>query len=154
MTFNQGACGVETATTDLGFTKADVTAAFTSVGVSCATTPPAGRHKLRPSEGLLHVLGRQPDRQLHGWRWLHPDLQQHHRYNIHNRTGSGTDNITKTVTLNLSTELLNGTWKLRVNDNAAGDTGYINNCGACPFVTRCVTGRKRARSGPGPRNET
>ena len=47
-------------------------------------------------------------------------------YNIHNRTGSGTDNINKTVTLNLSTELLNGTWKLRVNDNAAGDTGYIN----------------------------
>ena len=35
-TFNQGACGVETAATDLGFTKADVTAAFTSVGVSCA----------------------------------------------------------------------------------------------------------------------
>ncbi len=34
--FNQGACGVETATTDLGFTKADVTAAFSSVGVSCS----------------------------------------------------------------------------------------------------------------------
>ncbi len=47
-------------------------------------------------------------------------------YNIHNRTGSGTDNINKTVTLNLSTEVLNGTWKLRVNDNAAGDVGYIN----------------------------
>ncbi len=47
-------------------------------------------------------------------------------YNIHNRTGSGTDNINKTMTLNLSSELLNGTWKLRVNDNGAGDTGYIN----------------------------
>ena len=47
-------------------------------------------------------------------------------YNIHNRTGSGTDNINKTVTLNLSSETLNGTWKLRVNDNANGDTGYIN----------------------------
>jgi hypothetical protein len=47
-------------------------------------------------------------------------------YNIHNRTGSGTDNVIKTVTLNLSSELLNGTWKLRVNDNAGGDTGYIN----------------------------
>jgi PKD repeat protein len=35
-TFNSGACGVETAATDLGFTKADVTAAFTLVGVSCA----------------------------------------------------------------------------------------------------------------------
>jgi serine protease len=47
-------------------------------------------------------------------------------YNIHNRTGTSTDNINKTVTLNLSTEVLNGTWKLRVNDNAGGDTGYIN----------------------------
>lgn len=34
-TFNQGACGVETAATDLGYTKADVTAAFTAVGVAC-----------------------------------------------------------------------------------------------------------------------
>lgn len=47
-------------------------------------------------------------------------------YNIHNRTGAGTDNFKKTVTLNLSSEVLNGTWRLRVNDNAAGDTGYIN----------------------------
>ena len=40
-TFNQGACGVETAATDLGYTAADVTAAFTGVGVSCGgTTPP------------------------------------------------------------------------------------------------------------------
>jgi Zn-dependent metalloprotease/PKD repeat protein len=35
-TFNTGACGVETAATDLGYTKADVTAAFTLVGVSCS----------------------------------------------------------------------------------------------------------------------
>ncbi|WP_254776721.1 proprotein convertase P-domain-containing protein [Lysobacter sp. cf310] len=47
-------------------------------------------------------------------------------YNIHNRTGGSADNVAKTVTLNLSTEALNGTWKLRVNDNAGGDTGYIN----------------------------
>ncbi|MFT4180074.1 MAG: M4 family metallopeptidase [Thermomonas sp.] len=36
-TFNQGACGVETAAQDLGYTKADVTAAFASVGVACAS---------------------------------------------------------------------------------------------------------------------
>jgi Zn-dependent metalloprotease len=40
-TFNQGACGVENAATNRGYTKADVTAAFQAVGVSCAT-PPAG----------------------------------------------------------------------------------------------------------------
>jgi pseudolysin/vibriolysin len=35
-TFNSGACGVETAAQDLGLNKADVTAAFNGVGVSCA----------------------------------------------------------------------------------------------------------------------
>ncbi|WP_407910560.1 M4 family metallopeptidase [Lysobacter claricitrinus] len=35
-TFNSGACGVETAATDLGLNKADVTAAFNVVGVSCS----------------------------------------------------------------------------------------------------------------------
>ncbi len=35
-TYNQAACGVQTAATDLGYAVADVTAAFTSVGVSCA----------------------------------------------------------------------------------------------------------------------
>jgi len=47
-------------------------------------------------------------------------------YNIHNRTGAGTDNINKTVTLNLSSEALNGTWNLRVNDNGTLDTGRID----------------------------
>jgi serine protease len=47
-------------------------------------------------------------------------------YNLHNRTGSGTDNIKKTYTVNLSSEALNGTWKLRAADRAAVDTGYIN----------------------------
>ena len=39
-TFNAGACGVEKAATDKGYNKADVTAAFAAVGVSCGTTPP------------------------------------------------------------------------------------------------------------------
>ncbi|MDR0183330.1 proprotein convertase P-domain-containing protein [Lysobacter arvi] len=47
-------------------------------------------------------------------------------YNVHNRSGGSADNVNKTVTFNLSSEPLNGTWKLRVNDNAAGDTGYLN----------------------------
>jgi hypothetical protein len=47
-------------------------------------------------------------------------------YNIHNRTGGSTDNIVKTVTANLSSEALLGTWTLRVNDNARQDTGFIN----------------------------
>ena len=47
-------------------------------------------------------------------------------YNIHNRTGGSADNVTGTFIKNLSTEALNGTWKLRVNDNAAGDVGKID----------------------------
>ena len=47
-------------------------------------------------------------------------------YTLSNRAGGSADNLVATYALNLSTEALNGTWKLRVNDNAAGDTGYIN----------------------------
>lgn len=47
-------------------------------------------------------------------------------YVLHNRAGGSADNIIQTFTVNLSSEPLNGTWKLRVNDNAGGDVGYIN----------------------------
>ncbi|MGE3104099.1 MAG: CehA/McbA family metallohydrolase [Lysobacterales bacterium] len=47
-------------------------------------------------------------------------------YNIHNRTGAGTDNVIKTVTINASSEVASGTWNMRVNDNAGGDTGRLN----------------------------
>ncbi len=47
-------------------------------------------------------------------------------YVLHNRTGGSANNINTTYTVNLSGEALNGTWNLRVNDNAGGDTGYIN----------------------------
>ncbi|MFG3194215.1 S8 family peptidase [Streptomyces omiyaensis] len=47
-------------------------------------------------------------------------------YTVHNRTGSGTDNIVQTYTVNASSEVANGVWKLRVNDNASADTGKID----------------------------
>ena len=47
-------------------------------------------------------------------------------YTLHNRTGSGTDNIVKTYSVNLSSEALNGNWRLRVRDLARQDVGYIN----------------------------
>ncbi|MGA5498890.1 S8 family peptidase [Streptomyces cinereoruber] len=47
-------------------------------------------------------------------------------YTLHNRTGSGTDNIVQTYTVNASSEVANGVWKLRVNDNASQDTGKID----------------------------
>ncbi|MBX9401984.1 proprotein convertase P-domain-containing protein [Lysobacter sp. BMK333-48F3] len=47
-------------------------------------------------------------------------------YNLHNRSGGSADNVTGTFTKNLSSEPLNGTWKLRVADRAAQDVGKID----------------------------
>ncbi|MEU3446053.1 S8 family peptidase [Streptomyces thermolilacinus] len=41
-------------------------------------------------------------------------------------TGGSTDNINTTYTVNASSEVANGTWKLRVSDNARYDTGKID----------------------------
>ncbi|GAA2768640.1 M4 family metallopeptidase [Streptomyces paradoxus] len=41
-------------------------------------------------------------------------------------TGGSADNLSTTYTVNASSEVANGVWKLRVQDNAAVDTGYIN----------------------------
>jgi vibriolysin len=149
-TFNQGACGVETAATDLGFAKADITAAFSAVGVACATSGGGGTATTYSNtadftisdnatvDSPIAVSGRTGNAPsnasvtvaiLHTYQGdLKVDLvaPDGSLYNIHNRTGTGTDNINKTVTLNLSTEALNGTWKLRVNDNASADTGRID----------------------------
>lgn len=47
-------------------------------------------------------------------------------YVLSNRVGGSADNIIKTWTVNLSSETINGAWKLRVRDRAGSDTGYIN----------------------------
>ncbi|WP_031012435.1 M28 family metallopeptidase [Streptomyces sp. NRRL F-5727] len=47
-------------------------------------------------------------------------------YNLHNRSGGSADNINQTYTVNASSEVANGTWKLRVQDKASVDTGYVN----------------------------
>ncbi|MFH0522138.1 M4 family metallopeptidase [Streptomyces sp. M41] len=41
-------------------------------------------------------------------------------------TGGSSNDIKTTYTVNASSEVANGVWKLRVQDNAAIDTGYIN----------------------------
>jgi Zn-dependent metalloprotease/subtilisin-like proprotein convertase family protein len=47
-------------------------------------------------------------------------------YILSNRAGGSADNIDQTFTVNLSSEVANGTWRLRVQDAAALDTGFIN----------------------------
>ncbi|HUQ59066.1 M14 family metallopeptidase [Lentzea sp.] len=47
-------------------------------------------------------------------------------YVLHNRSGGSADNINTTYTVNASGEVANGTWQLRVNDNANQDTGFLD----------------------------
>lgn len=48
-------------------------------------------------------------------------------YRLKASSGSDSaDNVTTTYTVNASSEVANGVWKLRVQDVAAQDTGYIN----------------------------
>ncbi|MFF1562172.1 M4 family metallopeptidase [Streptomyces sp. NPDC058293] len=48
-------------------------------------------------------------------------------YRLKNSSGSDSaDNVNATYTVNASSEVANGTWKLKVQDVAAQDTGYIN----------------------------
>ncbi|MFY1649777.1 S8 family peptidase [Solwaraspora sp. WMMB762] len=45
---------------------------------------------------------------------------------LRSRSGGSTDNIFETYTRDLSGEVANGTWKLRVQDSASLDTGYLD----------------------------
>ncbi len=47
-------------------------------------------------------------------------------YVLHNRTGGSADNLIQTFTVNASSEVANGTWRLRVADQASIDTGTLN----------------------------
>ena len=47
-------------------------------------------------------------------------------YVLHNYTGNSADNINQTYIVNLSSERLNGTWRLRVTDSSNADTGRID----------------------------
>ncbi|HZH43887.1 MAG TPA: S8 family serine peptidase [Lysobacter sp.] len=48
-------------------------------------------------------------------------------YRLKNSSSSDSaDNVITTYNVNLSTETINGTWRLRVRDVYSGDTGYIN----------------------------
>ncbi len=48
-------------------------------------------------------------------------------YRLKNSSSSDSaDNVNATYTVNLSSEALNGSWKLKVQDVYSGDTGYIN----------------------------
>ncbi|ACU36144.1 S8 family peptidase [Actinosynnema pretiosum subsp. pretiosum] len=47
-------------------------------------------------------------------------------YNLHNRTGGSADDIKRSFTVDASSEVVVGTWTLRVQDAASLDTGRLN----------------------------
>jgi hypothetical protein len=47
-------------------------------------------------------------------------------YNLTNRAGGGATSLVKTYSLNLSGERREGTWRLRIQDAAAGNSGKLN----------------------------
>ncbi|MFD6297495.1 M4 family metallopeptidase [Streptomyces sp. NPDC060235] len=67
---------------------------------------------------------------VHTWRGdLQIDLvaPDGSTYRLKNTSSSDSaDNVNTTYTVNASSEVANGTWKLKVQDKAAQDTGYIN----------------------------
>ncbi|MET9814952.1 S8 family serine peptidase [Streptomyces sp. NPDC006355] len=48
-------------------------------------------------------------------------------YRLKSAASDSADNVNTTYTVNASSEVANGTWKLRVQDTAAQDTGTLNN---------------------------
>ncbi|GAA5442687.1 neutral protease [Microbulbifer sp. NBRC 101763] len=62
--YDEAACGVEQAAVDLGYTKADVTAAFNTVGVTCDDTPPPPPGELENGQSVDGLSGSSGD-ELH-----------------------------------------------------------------------------------------
>ena len=65
---------------------------------------------------------------------------------LHNRVGGSTDNIDTTYTVNLSSEVRNGAWKLRVTDAASADVGFLNGWALTPSESDGGRFRRAARA--------
>jgi hypothetical protein len=93
------------------------TAVTSSIAVS-------GRSGNAPSNAQVHV------EIVHTYRGdLQIDLvaPDGSSYRLKNASSSDSaDNVSATYAVNLSTEALNGSWKLKVQDKYSGDTGYID----------------------------
>jgi subtilisin-like proprotein convertase family protein len=96
---------------------------------NAATTSTVEVHIVHPYRGDLVVSLIAPD----GTAYL-----------LANRQGAGADNIDQTYTLDLSSETRTGTWRLRVQDAAQSDVGFIDswtlNLGAPPVTCNGTNG--------------
>jgi subtilisin-like proprotein convertase family protein len=107
-------CGAVTNGTDVQIP--DNTTVFSDITISGCTgnassTSTAEVHIVHPYRGDLVVSLVAPDGTA---------------YVMLNRNGGSADNVDQTFTVNLSSEARNGTWRLRVQDAASSDVGFIN----------------------------
>jgi pseudolysin/vibriolysin len=147
-TMLQGACKVEQAATDNGYDATDVHAAFVLVGLDCGGGPTtqtytndtdynipdpglatsvigvSGRTGNAPADAKVHVEILHPFRGDLSINLVAPDGTA--RVLKRARPRDGADNVIATYTVNLSSEALNGNWKLRVRDRTSGNTGHID----------------------------
>ncbi|MBV1854238.1 M14 family metallopeptidase [Catellatospora tritici] len=94
---------------DLSTVYSDIT--ITGCGRNASATATAEVHIVHTYKGDLVVALVAPDGSV---------------YTLANRTGGSADNIDQTFTVNLSGEAADGVWRLRVQDAASADTGYVN----------------------------
>jgi vibriolysin len=149
--FDQGACGVETAAGDLGYVAGDVTRAFSGVGVSCTAATSGGGTRIYTNQtpasipdgktlvSTITVAGRtgkaavsqvsmvivHPQRGELLISLVAPDGSS---YLLKAATKNDMrENVTDTYTVDLSSENLNGAWKLVVQDKFRKNVGSLNN---------------------------
>ncbi|WP_158549164.1 M14 family zinc carboxypeptidase [Lysobacter silvisoli] len=114
-----GTGGVQTYSnaTDVNIPDNNATGATSSIAVS-------GRSGNAPADAKVSVNIQHPYRGDLVVDLIAPDGTA---YNLHNRSGTSADHVIITDrVIDLSSETLNGTWKLRAIDRASQDVGYIN----------------------------
>jgi serine protease len=84
----------------------------------------AGRIGNAPADAEVHVEILHPFRGDLSINLVAPDGTA--RVLKRARPRDGADNVIATYTVNLSSEALNGNWKLRVRDRTSGNTGHID----------------------------
>ncbi len=101
--------GIDTAIADLSTATSSITGSATpAVGSTIAKVEVHIKHTWR-SDLIVDLLA--PDGSVS---------------NLHNRTGWAEQDIHQTYTIDLSSEAAGGTWRLRVQDVAPGDFGFID----------------------------
>ncbi|MFD8075951.1 M4 family metallopeptidase [Streptomyces sp. NPDC059718] len=120
----------DTASTGFTWTVAHVYGNSTRVDIPDAGAAVESPITVTGRGGLASAVTQVHVKIVHTWRGdLVVDLvgPSGSKYPLLNQTGGSADNVDQTFTVDASAETIDGTWKLRVRDAVALDTGYIEN---------------------------